>query len=1084
MAAPSVSKRFAVGTGSLLPQKKHITTTAASKEVMEKEDITKRKLDELSNQFGKRPEFNRLMYNDDNVLMTLNVQLKNPKYKANVDVSMEGTTAICKYEVAVDGGETITGTATALSKKAARKSAARSILMNLEKPTIDELEEITKWMVAGQKSNIGAREEHVSKDFGPSGHVVTLRWRVGNDSFDGKGTSNALKLAELYAMQDLYCQTQKLAPQQHNITQVPLKPKDEIGNETHTIETFSSKAAKQIPIANELSKEDACQMNVMRHAVGTKMKVKQQEDMVSSFGGFSCTLTWTWTDSSGVVQKKTVTKKGTSKAMAKAAASKAMLVETGAIEPVTPQESSQATSIRNLIPMNIAKATQMAVPFLLTTNCSVWRLFLPQLMEAIVQRCDEQLLEPILDAIAQADVKMPTDIWESLLSLASTAVDEEFCRTILYGLKNLTLDPRHFLSTRALEYYKSQSWLLSLEFNAENCSNLASIQGRAGKEAISVLCELTKSQLPLLFLKGDITSEYQKNPLKEDDMVLLVPYSDNYQWGQGLLCLLSKHKHENSVLSVTCKVINSLKWESTDAILNNRKFGIFHVTSTITNKRMMQALLAITHRVLPLHAASNGYYYDKELQRILIETEEGSIKEGDMKNVTIRTNIPLTEAQAEACRCALSNPITLIQGPPGTGKTQVACAIIDCWRRLSREKILAVADSNVAADNLIEGLAQRGIKALRIGFGSESLLQEESLKDLSRYERYRSLRAAGLHKEANSMRMLMIVEAVKQHQVIIATCVGSGNDILAGCSFPYVIIDECAQSIEASNLIPIGKGCEQLVLIGDHKQLRPTIISTEAASQGLSISLLERLVSARVAPVHLLDVQRRMHPSISEFPNRHFYRGLVRDAIDEDSRKPVRGFRWPSKGYNVAFVDASAGAPNGHFETVVGTSKSNALEVDILLIILKSIIEAQDVKESQIGILTPYDAQKWQLRRRVNQMEAVNGPMIEIDSVDGFQGKEKELILFSAVRSNLQKDVGFLRDPRRMNVMLTRARRGLIIVADKYTIMNDNANWRPYVEYVTDRCIDIHISELNMFLDTTSPRLESIARRARTGSYP
>ncbi|GFE52838.1 regulator of nonsense transcripts-related, putative [Babesia ovis] len=1078
------NKSFAAGNSVLPPQKKHFTTATGEQEDKKEQRICREWLDRMSKDFGKKPEFNKHIYNDDNVLMTLNVQLKNPRYKSQMDLSMIGTTAVCKYHLSIDGIQATAGTANASSKKAARKIAARHILTYLQKPTHDELEEITKWIVAGHRSSIGAREMLVSKEFGPSGHVVTLRWNVGDESFDGQGISNSLKLAEMYASQELYCKTLKLAPQQHSVPQSATSLKDINGSLMRSGSGSLNKGLKQVPITDELSKEDACHMNVMRNTVGSKMKVKQQESIVSSKGGFACTMTWTWTDSDGVMQHKVVTGHGTNKAMAKAAASKAMLVEIGIIDPVTPQESTEATAIRNMISMNITKAVHKAAPFIKVTNCSVWRLFLPQLMEAIVQRCDYDLLAPILDAISQADVKLPTDIWETLLTLASSAVDEVFCRNILNGIKNVTLDSNYFLSMKALEYYKSQSWLLALEFNAENCSNVASIEGRCGRDVVSVLCDLSRTQLPLMFLKGDITIDYLKNPLKEDDLVMLVPYNGGYQWGQGLLCVLSKHKNENFVLSLTCKVINKLKWDSSDTIFNHEKFGIFHVNSTTTNKRMMQALTAITHRIVPLNSTSNSYHYDRELQRILIEREEGSVKEDDLRNVPLNTTIPLTDTQAEACRYALSHAITLIQGPPGTGKTQVACAIIDCWRRMSREKILAVADSNVAADNLIEGLAKRGINALRIGFGSESLLQEESLKGLSRYDRYKSLRAAGMHKEANSMRILMIGEAIKQHQVIIATCVGSGNDILAGYTFPYVIIDECAQSIEASNLIPIGKGCKQLVLIGDHKQLRPTIISPEAASQGLSISLLESLVNAKVAPVHLLDVQRRMHPSISEFPNKHFYRGLIRDAIEENSRKAVNGFNWPSKGYNIAFVDASSGSPNSQFETIVGTSRSNALEIDILLIILNSIIEARDVRESQIGILTAYDAQKWQIRRRVNQMESIDGSLIEIDSVDGFQGKEKELILFSAVRSNMQKEVGFLRDPRRMNVMLTRARRGLIVIADKYTIMNDNANWRPFVEYMTDRVLDIHISELNMFLKTPSHRLDSIVRRARSGSYP
>ncbi|CDR96420.1 regulator of nonsense transcripts, putative [Babesia bigemina] len=1080
MARPSKAKSVFSDNADLPSQKKRITTAATSADMGPSGSASLYKLEQMAAGFGKIPEFNKLMYNDDNVLMTLNVQLKNTRYKANMDVFMDKSAAVCKYDISVNGGEKITGTTTATNKKAARKNAARCMLMHMDKPTVEEIEEITKWMVAGHRNNIGAREEPVSKEFGPLGHTVTLRWRCDDHSFYGKGVSNSLKLAELYAMQDLYCQTHKFPTLQQEAKVLrPVKL-----NATPTITKASAKASRPEPIIDELSKADVCHMNTLRNSMVNKMKVKQHEVITQSRGGFLCTLTWEWLDTNGQVEKRTVAKQGTSKALAKAAASKAILVEVGVIDPVTREESSHASSIRSSITKNIARAVQAATEFVRKTNCSVWRLFMPQLVEALVQRGDRELVTPLLESITAADVEIPTDIWETLLSLSSIAVDEMFCKAILHGIKHLTLDSRYFISEKAQKVYQKQSWLLALEFNAEMCSNLASLQSRGGKDVVSLLCDNTKSQLPLMFLKGTVNSEYSKSPLREDDMVLLVPYNGVYQWGDGLVAIVSKHKSENYEASLTCKVVNRLKWDPTDAIYEHNRFGVFFVNNTTTNKRMMQALLAITHKMLPVNSNAQGYHYNKDLQRILIESDKDSVADLELNNAALPTSIPLTPSQSDACKSALTNPLTLIQGPPGTGKTQVACAIIDCWRQQTKEKILAVADSNVAADNLIEGLNSRGIHALRIGFGSESLLQEESLKRLAKYGRYKSLKESGYYKEANSLRMAMITEAIRQHQVIIATCVGSGNDILSSYSFPYVVIDECAQSIEASNLIPIGKGCKQLVLIGDHKQLRPTIISPEAAAQGLSISLLERLVSAQVATVHVLDVQRRMHPSISEFPNKHFYRGAVRDAVSESSRPPVRGFKWPTRGYNIAFIDASAGCPNSQFESNVGTSKANALEADIVAIVLKSIIEARDVRESQIGILTAYDAQKWMLKRKLNQIDSVKGQAIEIDSVDGFQGKEKELIIFSAVRSNLQKDVGFLRDPRRMNVMLTRARRGLIVIADKYTIMNDIANWRPYVEYITDRVLDIHISELNMFLDSPSNRLDGIVRQVRTGWYP
>eukprot|EP00371_Babesia_bovis_P002669 XP_001611316.1 regulator of nonsense transcripts [Babesia bovis T2Bo] len=1083
-------KRAAVKRGGILPQRKRLSTGIDSEQSAIDDKESNERLLELSKQFGAKPEFNRHIYDDDHVMMTYRVLLRDSRYKVDLDVDMEGTHAVGRYTFSKDGSEVTSGVVVSTNKKSAQRSAARRILAHVDAPNTDQLMEITKWIVSSHKRITGVKESVLSDEFGPSGHVVTMKWTIADKEFVGQGTSNSLTLAGMYASQELYCLTLHLATTSAVAALSSMK-KPMSGdlkaitepNATNNHETVP-KAPSALMKSSELSKEDAAQMITIRSSIANRMKITQEESGKAVPGGFEWTLLWQWEGTDKTVEKKVTKGYGLSKTAAKAAASKAMLVDIGFIDEITAEESAEASSIRNVIPKNLGEAVKKAVPFIARTNCSVWRLFLPQLMDAIVYQCDNSLMKPILDVIVKADLELPSDIWDSLLYSAYSAIDETFCRTILHGIKNLKLDPNYFLSPKAQAYYQKQSWLLALEFNAENCANITSLESRSGKDVVSIVGNLVRTQLPLLFLQGESTAEYLKNSLKEDDLVLLVPRDTTYQWGRGILCILTKHKNENQSINITCKVIRNLNPETSDSIYSEATFGVFHVNSSITNKRMMQALMSITHRMMPLNSSNTPYYYDKELLKLIVEREPQSVKEVDCSNLPLSTRIPLTDTQAAACRYALSHPLTLIQGPPGTGKTQVACAIIDCLIRKTSEKILAVADSNVAADNLIEGLDRRGIQALRVGFGSESLLQEESLKRCTRYGRYRYLRESGMHKEANSMRVLMILDAIKTHQVIIATCVGSGNDVLAGYSFPYVIIDECAQSIEPSNLIPIGKGCRQLVLIGDHMQLRPTIISTEAASEGLSSSLLENLVNANVGKVHLLDVQRRMHPSISEFPNNQFYKGLITDAIEENSRNPIKGFEWPSPAYNIAFIDASSGGPNGQFESVVGTSRSNALEVEIILMLLKSFLDAGDVRESDIGILTAYDAQKWQLRRKVNQMFGINAQAIEIDSVDGFQGKEKELILFSGVRSNNHKDIGFLKDPRRMNVMLTRARRGLIVVADKFTIMNDISNWRRYMDYITDRVLDIHISQLNKHLHTPSPQLESIVSRAKTGKYP
>ncbi|CDJ52087.1 hypothetical protein EBH_0002750 [Eimeria brunetti] len=442
------------------------------------------------------------------------------------------------------------------------------------------------------------------------------------------------------------------------------------------------------------------------------------------------------------------------------------------------------------------------------------------------------------------------------------------------------------------------------------------------------------------------------------------------------------------------------------------------------------------------------------------------------------TDLPLNEAQRQATISAMTNRLTLVQGPPGTGKTHVACAIIDAWQRINpTKKILAVADSNVAADNLMEGLSNRGIRSVRVGSGSESDLKEESIQDLPRYRDLLRMRDKN-SGEARSLRMLLVREAVRKYNVIIATCVGSGHEMFDDVTFERVIIDECAQSIEPSNLIPLGHGCRSVVLIGDHKQLPPTIVSREASDGGLGVSLLERFVGSGIAPIHLLNEQRRMHPSIAHFPNMQFYQGKIfsRD-VDDCNRPPVVGFLWPSQHSRVCLIDISAGLAN--MEQSLGTSKYSLVEIDPILAILRSVLQCGTIRPSEIGILTPYDAQKARIRSALNDsFDKTLCYHIDVDSVDGFQGKEKDLIIFSAVRSNPRGEIGFLKDARRLNVMLTRARRGLLVVGDQLSLWADTVNWRPWISWVGSQRSIIPISRLNDYLEVPTYKYNPVSSGA------
>lgn len=283
--------------------------------------------------------------------------------------------------------------------------------------------------------------------------------------------------------------------------------------------------------------------------------------------------------------------------------------------------------------------------------------------------------------------------------------------------------------------------------------------------------------------------------------------------------------------------------------------------------------------------------------------------------------------------------------------------------------------------------------------------------------------------------------------------------------FPVVVIDECTQATEPSTLCPIVKGCKQLVLLGDDFQLGPIVISqVKEVSSTLSTSFFQRMINAGVE-MFLLDTQYRMSPHISYWPSRHFYGSKLKDGISQVERPIPKGFCWPRRDVPVAFV------PCFSYEQSVGDrSKLNKGEAAVVKGIVNNFVK-EGIAPGSIGIVTPYSGQ---IRYLVDTLkdkdstfnvgsfldsigiltddvdvEALERNTIKVHSVDGFQGREKDIIIFSAVRSNTEGSVGFLSDWRRMNVALTRARNGLIVVGNPTTLRNDE-HWKAWLEWAED----------------------------------
>ena len=451
--------------------------------------------------------------------------------------------------------------------------------------------------------------------------------------------------------------------------------------------------------------------------------------------------------------------------------------------------------------------------------------------------------------------------------------------------------------------------------------------------------------------------------------------------------------------------------------------------SLITHKRMIDASAKLCKRgslatpivdlLLYGMGGREGAQSESELKR-LADASTGLAGSDQLQQAHSRlATFELNPSQQAAAKACLERRLTLVQGPPGTGKTKVAVSVIELWvRDLGIRPVLACADSNVAVDNIGLALLRAGLNIVRPG------------------------RPDAVHPSLHCVmpENLGGPLAIGGADVVLCTCVGSGADSIAKHNFAAVLIDETAQSTEPSCLVPLCHGCRQLALVGDHKQLRPTVVSDEAARQGLQLSVFERLLRSGVTP-HLLDTQYRMHPSLADFASAEFYAGRLLSGTSPESRPPVRGFAWPSARVNVALV-----VSNAQEEGTAGASKRNQGEASTVTSIVRSVLAAGELAAAQIGVVTPYASQVSLVRQLLAAMPAARG--VEVKSVDGFQGREKELIVFSAVRAGRGGSLGFVSDARRLNVLLTRAKRGFIVVGEPRTLVHSShwANWLAWVQ--------------------------------------
>ncbi|KAK2988094.1 hypothetical protein RJ640_023843 [Escallonia rubra] len=407
----------------------------------------------------------------------------------------------------------------------------------------------------------------------------------------------------------------------------------------------------------------------------------------------------------------------------------------------------------------------------------------------------------------------------------------------------------------------------------------------------------------------------------------------------------------------------------------------------------------------------------------------------------------LNASQVFAVKSVLQKPISLIQGPPGTGKTVTSAAIVYHMAKQGQGQVLVCAPSNVAVDQLAEKISATGLKVVRLCAKSREAVsspvehltlhhqvrhldtsEKSELHKLQQLKDEQGELSSSDEKKYKALKRATEREISQSADVICCTCVGAGDPRLANFRYRQVLIDESTQATEPECLIPLVLGAKQVVLVGDHCQLGPVIMCKKAARAGLAQSLFERLVLLGVKPIRL-QVQYRMHPCLSEFPSNSFYEGTLQNGVTINERQsPGIDFPWPVPNRPMFFY-----VQMGQEEiSASGTSYLNRTEAANVEKIVTTFLRS-GVVPSQIGVITPYEGQRAYIVNYMSRNGALRQQLykeIEVASVDSFQGREKDYIILSCVRSNEHQGIGFLNDPRRLNVALTRARYGIVILGN------------------------------------------------------
>ncbi|CAO2822194.1 unnamed protein product [Amaranthus hypochondriacus] len=606
------------------------------------------------------------------------------------------------------------------------------------------------------------------------------------------------------------------------------------------------------------------------------------------------------------------------------------------------------------------------------------------------------------------------------------------------------------------QFISTMAPLIDIEKEAEISASITSSSSRstdAAQKRGSIILNLKcvdvqaglmgKSLLEFQSTKGDVLPPHKFGP--HDVVILKLNKADagSPSLGQGVV-----YRLKDSSITVA---FDDIPEEG----LNN-SLRLEKVANEVTYRRMKDTLVEMSKGV-PRGPAS-------DLLPVLFGENPPGKSKKEFSFSPFNKNLDHSQ-KAAITKALSSNNVFLLHGPPGTGKTTTVVEII--LQEVKRgSKILACAASNIAVDNIVERLNPHRVKLVRVGHparllpqvlesaldaqvlrGDNNSLANDIRKEIkalnakllktkdkgTKREIMKELRS--LSKEERKRQQLAVTDVIKNADVILTTLTGALTKKLDKTTFDLVIIDEAAQALEIACWIALLKGT-RCILAGDHLQLPPTIQSVEAEKKGLGRTLFERLADLYGDDImSMLTVQYRMHKLIMDWSSKELYDSKIEahSCVAAHMLYDLEGVKKTTATEPTLLLVDIAGCDMEEKKDEEDSTLNDG-EAEVAIAHAKRLVES-GVQASNIGIITPYNAQVVALKMLKSNVDKLKD--LEISTVDGFQGREKEAIIISMVRSNSKKEVGFLSDRRRMNVAVTRARRQCCLICDTETVSSD-----------------------------------------------